>query len=346
MLTKVTVLSENQFDLEIRNAMPTDSIIVEKIEGLGPPDVNLFMGDYARDGGTYGGRRALPRNVILTLGLNPNYADNETVDGLRLLLYKAFMDPYVASDGLILVLQDDTFADRYILGYTDKFDGDVFSDDTTVRIELQCPNPYILDSAMTELVASGPTFPFTYEGSAETGLIITAEMTTTSSIVTFDLNGTKMYLDYVFADNDVIKVNTIRGQRRIQVYGPQAVTNRELTSDVATLTVAAHGYAVGDMVTVKEIPTDTFFNGTFIITAVTTNTFSYALVHADVASTASSGLVYTEADSTDILYALGDESKWLELHSVSNTLKAYGATDATVVANLTNIDFRGQHWGV
>lgn len=272
MLTQVDVQSENPFYLKIRDAKPTDSIILEKIEGLGPPDVDLFMGDYARDGGVYGGRRVPPRSLTITMGLNPNYVDDETVDGLRLLLYKAFMDPFVGDDGLSLILHDDVRDDRFVQGYVDKFDGDIFSDDTTAQISMRCPNPYIQDVDTTDLTASGPTFPFTYEGSAETGMIITAEMTVGAALVTLDLNGTKMFLDYTFLDNDIVTVDTRRGQRRIQV------TRSGVT--------------------------------------------------------------------TDILYSLTPDSTWLELHSVSNTLKVYGATEATVVANLTDISFRGQHWGI
>ena len=52
MLTRVDVQSENPFYLQIRDARPSDSIHVAKIEGLGPPDIDIQMGDYARDGDT------------------------------------------------------------------------------------------------------------------------------------------------------------------------------------------------------------------------------------------------------------------------------------------------------
>lgn len=67
------------------------------------------------------------------------------------------------------------------------------------------------------------------------------------------------------------------------------VTNKALTGNVATLTTAAaHGRALGSMVTVTDV--DATFNGTYRITAVpSTTTFSYAKTAADVASTASAG---------------------------------------------------------
>lgn len=217
MLTRVDVQSENPFYLNIRDARPTDSIIVEKIEGLSPPDINLFMGEYARDGGVYGGRRVPPRTVTFTLRLNPKYTEGESVSGLRLLLYKTFMDPFVTTDALNIILKSDDYGDRYIAGYVEKFDGDLFSDDTTVQITMRCPNPYIQDYNLTSETFLGPAAPFSYGGSAETGLLVSATLFDNSPFLTFDLNGTVFVLDYDFLANDVVTLNTVRGERSVKV---------------------------------------------------------------------------------------------------------------------------------
>ncbi len=65
------------------------------------------------------------------------------------------------------------------------------------------------------------------------------------------------------------------------------ITNKALTSNVATLTTAtAHGLSVGDEVWVQGV--DSTFNSTnlFTITAATTTTFSYTKAATNVASTA------------------------------------------------------------
>jgi hypothetical protein len=68
------------------------------------------------------------------------------------------------------------------------------------------------------------------------------------------------------------------------------VTNAALTSNVATLTTStAHGFAVGNSVVVAGVGVS--FNGTFTVTAVTTNTFSYAKTASNVASTQATGAV-------------------------------------------------------
>jgi len=69
----------------------------------------------------------------------------------------------------------------------------------------------------------------------------------------------------------------------------KTVSNKALTSNVATLTTSAtHGYLAGDVVVVSGV--DATFNGTFSITAVpTTTTFTYAKTASNVSSAAASG---------------------------------------------------------
>ena len=69
-----------------------------------------------------------------------------------------------------------------------------------------------------------------------------------------------------------------------------SVTNKALTSNVATLTTAvAHGLGVGQVITVSGV--DSTFNGTFTLTAVTSDTLSYAKTASNVSSTAATGTV-------------------------------------------------------
>lgn len=69
----------------------------------------------------------------------------------------------------------------------------------------------------------------------------------------------------------------------------QIVTNKALTSNVATLTTSAdHGYVVGQTVVIDI--NDTAFDGTFVIASVpTSTTFTYAKTNANVTSAAANG---------------------------------------------------------
>lgn len=66
------------------------------------------------------------------------------------------------------------------------------------------------------------------------------------------------------------------------------ITNKAITSGVATLTTSsAHNITVGQTVRVASV--DATFNGVYVVSAVTSNTFSYAVVATNVPSTASTG---------------------------------------------------------
>jgi len=75
------------------------------------------------------------------------------------------------------------------------------------------------------------------------------------------------------------------------VKASKTITNVAKTSQVVTITTsAAHGYSVGDSVTVAATST-TAVNGTFTITTVGSTTFTYAQAGIDIVSTADTGTV-------------------------------------------------------
>jgi hypothetical protein len=109
----------------------------------------------------------------------------------------------------------------------------------------------------------------------------------------------------------------------------ETVTNKALTSNVATLTVGANDFRVGMPVTVTGV--DATFNGTYTITARTSTTFSYAKTASNVSSTAASGtavagktgagnlVLATGANGTEnkIVFAAGGYSSGNEQMSIT-----------------------------
>jgi hypothetical protein len=67
------------------------------------------------------------------------------------------------------------------------------------------------------------------------------------------------------------------------------VTNKALTSNVATLTIGSHKLTAGATVNIANV--DSTFDGTYVLTAVGATTISYALTAANVTSVASTGSV-------------------------------------------------------
>jgi hypothetical protein len=105
-----------------------------------------------------------------------------------------------------------------------------------------------------------------------------------------------------------------------------SITNRSLTSNVATITTAtAHGFEEGAYVNVSGV--NSVFNGIHKITGVTTNTFSYAKTNDNVSSTSSSGTVEFASDK---FYVALDA---LRLDNVTTTNPVYGLTGYSVIQN-------------
>lgn len=219
MLTRIDVDSENAFFIPILGVTPKDSLLIRKITGLSPPDIDLFIGDYARDGGIYQGRRVGQRNVVLNIDLNPNPALGETVSGLREMLYKAFVDPFADADYVKLTFHDDVGRVRYLVGYTEKFETEIFDIETMVQVSIICPDPYIRDDIQTSLInpSGWTTVPFTYSGTAETGFEAEIYITAATSTLTLENNGKTMVIARTFAVGDVVRINTNRGSRSMTV---------------------------------------------------------------------------------------------------------------------------------
>lgn len=100
-----------------------------------------------------------------------------------------------------------------------------------------------------------------------------------------------------------------------KVYAPITanITNKALTANVATLTAVGHGFTAGMEVVVTGV--DATFDGTYTITGVATDTFTYAKTAADVASTACTGTAVSDVThfvafvagvSSPILFACDD----------------------------------------
>ena len=332
MLTQIDVMSDHPFELPILGITPKTSLMIHKVTGLNPPDRSLFIGDYSQDGGIYQGRRVGSRNVVMTINLNPNPALGETVSTLRQNLYKEFIDPQIEGDHLKVVLIDENDDERYFVGYCEKFETEIFEADTMCQISMICPDPYLRDNFDT--ILTQPTgyvqFPFTYHGTADTGFVVRIYVTQPTNEITLHNNGRVMQLETpttaTYQTDDLIIINTIRGQRSITLTKPAEY-------DLATEFTTPTPYAVGALVFygpgVWEAVDPVLSNGTTIDMAPSHTTDYWNLV------------------STPIMSHLKPTSQWLGLHSSSNTMRVYEGNDwDSIVANIKYLKYTCAYWGI
>jgi hypothetical protein len=154
-----------------------------------------------------------------------------------------------------------------------------------VHIEIDTPSTSPTTGALTvvggvgvqgDMNVEGSVFiegTITFGGSGTT--VETANLSVTDPFIFVGTNNQSDIVDLAFIGEYAVTVSTIT----------RTVTNKALASNVATLTTSVdHTYFLGDVVVVTDV--DSTFNGTYNITAVTTNTFSYNKTAGNVSSTA------------------------------------------------------------
>ncbi len=161
--------------------------------------------------------------------------------------------------------------------------------DENVHIEIDTPSTSATTGALTVVGGVGIQGDMNIDGDVSIAGTITfggagttvetANLSVTDPFVFVGTNNQADTVDLAFIGEYASAVSTIT----------KTVSNKELTSNIATLTTSTdHTYLAGDVVVVSGV--DATFNGTFNIIAVpTTTTFTYAKVNANVTSAVATG---------------------------------------------------------
>jgi hypothetical protein len=152
--------------------------------------------------------------------------------------------------------------------------------DENVHIEINTPSTSPTTGALTVVGGVGISGDVNINGSITFGGESSSLETTTLAVAD----------PLIFVGNgnttDAVDLGLIAEYATSTTTITKAVSNKALTSNVATLTTSTtHGFAVGDIVVVASI--DATFNGTYVVKAVpTTTTFTYDKTNANVTSAA------------------------------------------------------------
>jgi hypothetical protein len=162
-----------------------------------------------------------------------------------------------------------------------------------VHIEIPTPSTSPTTGALTVVGGVGISGDLNIQGNVDIeGTIVFGGAGTT--VETSNLSVSDPFI-FVGAGNpaDILDLGFL-AERSITVSAiTETVTNKALTNNVATITTTgSHTYRVGDTVVVASV--DATFDGTYAITGVTSNTFTYAKTAANVASAADTGTTSVE----------------------------------------------------
>jgi hypothetical protein len=204
-----------------------------------------------------------------------------------------------AGAGNLVIATGDNGTDNKIVfaagGYSSGTTQMEITPDVNVHIEIDTPSTSATTGALTVVGGVGVQGDMNIDGDVSIAGTITfggagttvetANLSVTDPFVFVGTNNQADTVDLAFIGEYASTVSTIT----------RTVSNKALTSNIATLTTSAnHTYLAGDVVVVSGV--DATFNGTFNIIAVpTATTFTYAKTNANVTSAAASGTAAVSA---------------------------------------------------
>lgn len=151
-----------------------DPIQIKKIDGLGPVTSTVNTTQYGSiDGSFLNGVFTPQRNIVLTIGLNPDWA-TQSLEGLRQILYSYFMP----KNSVRLRFTSTHLDTVEILGYVESCDLNMFSKDPEYQVSILCPQPYFIAIAatvvtgMTQAFAGAVDVPINYQGNSDSGFVV------------------------------------------------------------------------------------------------------------------------------------------------------------------------------
>lgn len=221
MLTAVEATNGIGATLRLTVMNSENGYLVREITGLDPVPATLTSSTMAqRDGAQFQNARRETRNIVIKLGLEPDFAAT-TVASLRTGLYDYFMP----KENVLLGFYVDEVLTYLIQGQVETLTNAMFSADPEVDISILCYDPDFYSPADTSVevdtVDGTIETPITYEGTTDTGLIF--QMTLTADldegIALYNTPPANAYQGMVIQASlltgDILTVNTIDGQKAI-----------------------------------------------------------------------------------------------------------------------------------
>lgn len=237
MITKMEVYGVRPAPaLLLGGFMPSDDpVVIRDIEGLGPvkSDITTTPSGVSR-GETFQGASTGKRNIVFTLGLNPNWS-TQTMSSLRQLLYAYLMTEQWCK----LRFHSDEMPTTDIEGYVESFEPNIFSQDPEIQVSIINPKPDFIEIDATifrDAVDDGSTQQVVnYVGSVSAGLELrvdrsvalpaysgplTVKVENSGGIQTITVNP--------------VTINTVQSYKMSSVQGKKRVQNEALADGAIT----------------------------------------------------------------------------------------------------------------
>lgn len=237
MITKLEVFGVRPAPaLSLGGFMPSDDpVVIRDIDGLGPvkSEITTIPSGVSR-GETYQGSSTGKRNVVLTLGFNPNWS-TQTMSNLRQLLYSYLMTEQWCK----LRFHSDELPTTDIEGYVESFEPNIFSQDPEIQISVINPKPDFIEidaTIFTGTVDDGTNqHVINYEGTISAGFEVRVDRSVAlpaySGPVTIQIENSEGVKSIVV---NPVTINTVQSYKMSSVQGAKRVQNEAIIDGSVT----------------------------------------------------------------------------------------------------------------
>jgi hypothetical protein len=208
-----------------------DPIQIRDIQGLGPVKANIGSTQMAQRGEFFTGSNTPKRNIVMTVGFNPDYV-NHTVASLREKLYGYFMPEQPVT---LRIFRTNGPAVE-IDGYAESCEPNIFAQDPEMQISIICLKPDFIAVSASTVEGAADVDPdeveFTALANVETPLLLEVlaeedDATTYDGKITFSRKTLRptaetFTITGTVAEGITTKIDSTPGDKRVYAdYGPE-----------------------------------------------------------------------------------------------------------------------------
>lgn len=214
-------LTDDKITFDLDDISYTTPYVVHSITGLEATKLTVSVGDKLFEGGYLQGVRPQNRNIVMLIGLQPDYSLGQDAGVLRKRLNK-MLSPKQGSDVKFRLLDDLELEWVQTACRIENIEANPYVKDPQVQITIPCLSAYFEEPTYTfpspATLSGKTTIQITNNGDVPMGVYL--EQTLTATMSSYTLTGTIpgqfMKITYAFLNGDKILINTNPGFRSIK----------------------------------------------------------------------------------------------------------------------------------
>lgn len=217
MLTRIEATTPRGVILDLPLDDSSTGLLITNVEGLGPVKATISSSNFAQlDGADYQSARREVRNIILSIALEPDWA-NESVSDLRDRVYNFFMPKSLVDLRFYTTNKNPLWTQ----GYVESAEPELFTAEPTIAVSIMCFNPDFYDQMpvmISGMTSTSTTFTdVDYAGSVASGIRL--EIMPNRALTDFSIYLNDSQLDFTGAlqAGDNLQITTEPGFKSVRL---------------------------------------------------------------------------------------------------------------------------------